>query len=347
MLLPPVTPRLTGFISRAATSGNNGESLRKSREFFQQAVEKDPGYALAWAGLADAFLMLGGWGLMPPGDAFPRARAAARRAIEIEETLAESHATLGYLKTLYEWDWPGAEREFRRAIELNPEYGTAHHWYAFYFLTMGRAEQALASIRRAWEVDPLSPVINAEVADFYWYTRQYDQAFQEARKALGMNPTYPWPHTVLARAYALQGKESEARAAVEQSLRLSKRGPVALSFGGSALAFMGHKEEAKELLQELMQRAEKQYISPALPAMIYANLGEKDRAFEYYEKAIEERSLVASWLRDPLLDGIRSDPRFPKLFERMGYRRKARVTLERDGCRAAGLFWYSLRGARR
>ncbi len=295
-----------------------GEGLRKSREVFQQAVEKDPGYALAWAGLADAFLMLGGWGLMPPADAYPRARAAARRAIQIEETLAEPHATLGYLKTLYEWDWPGAEREFRRAIELNPEYGTAHHWYAYYLQTVGSMPQALAEIRRAWELDPLSPIISAEVAYFYSLTRQYEKAVQEARKALEMDSEFPLTYTILARAYALQGKESEARAAVEQALRLSKRGAHALSDGGSVLAFLGRGEEARKLLHELLDRAANEYVFPALPALIYACLGEKDRAFEYYEKAIEERSLVASWLRDPLLDGIRSDPRFPKLFERMG-----------------------------
>ena len=295
-----------------------GEGITKSREFLQQAVAKDPGYGLAWAGLADAFLMLGGWGMMPPGEAFPRARAAARRAIEIEATLAEPHATLGYMKTVYEWDWPGAEREFRRAIELNPEYGTAHHWFAFYFQTVGADSEAIASIRRAWELDPFSSVINAEVAYFFVFARQYDRGVREARKALEADSESSSSYRTLARAYALQGLENEASDAVEHSLRLSGRAPIPMSEGGAALAFLGRKEEARKLLQELLDRAENEYVSPALPALIYACMGEKDRAFEYYEKAIEERSLVASWLRDPLLDGIRSDPRFPKLLERMG-----------------------------
>ena len=186
------------------------------------------------------------------------------------------------------------------------------------FRRWGRCPQALAEIRRAWELDPLSPIISAEVAYFYSLTRQYEKAVQEARKALEMDSEFPLTYTILARAYALQGKESEARAAVEQALRLSKRGAHALSDGGSVLAFLGRGEEARKLLHELLDRAANEYVFPALPALIYACLGEKDRAFEYYEKAIEERSLVASWLRDPLLDGIRSDPRFPKLFERMG-----------------------------
>ena len=295
-----------------------GDGIAKSREFFQQAVAKDPGYAHAWAGLGDAFLMLGGWGIMRPEEAFPRSRAAARQAIEIDGTLAPPHATLGYTKTLYEWDWPGAEREFRRAIELDPEYGAAHHWFAFYWLTIGKEEEALASIRRAWELDPLSSVINAEVAYFSVFARQYDRGVREARSALEADSQAPSSYRTLARAYALLGNESETRAAVDQALQLSGRAPVPLSLGGAALARVGRKEEARKLLRELLDRAKTEYIFPALPALIYANLGEAGRAIEYYQEAVEERSLIASWLRDPLLDRIRSNPRFLELFERMG-----------------------------
>ena len=295
-----------------------GAGIAESKELFQQAVAKDPGYGLAWSGVADAFLMLGAWGIMPPGESFPRARAAARRAIEIEETLAEPHATLGYLKTVYERDWAGAEREFRRSVELNSDYGRAHHWFAFYFQTVGLESEALASIGRAWELDPFSPVINAEVAYFSVFARQYERGVREALKAIEVDPEGPSAYRTLARAYALQGKPGESAAAVEQSLRLSQRAPIPLSEGGASLAVVGRKEEARKLLEELLNRAENEYIFPALPALIYACLDEKDRAFEYYEKAIEERSLVASWLRDPLLDGIRSDPRFRRLLERIG-----------------------------
>jgi len=152
--------------------------------------------------------------MMPPGESFPRARAAARRAIEIEETLAEPHATLGYLQTVYERDWAGAERGFRRSIELNPDYGRAHHWFAFYFQTIGSESEALASIRRACDLDPFSPVINAEVAYFYVFARQYDRGVREALKAIEVDPEDSSAYRTLARAYALQGKASEVAAAV-------------------------------------------------------------------------------------------------------------------------------------
>ena len=295
-----------------------GESLKESRRHFQQAVERDPGYALAWAGLADSFLMLGGWNMMLPRDAYPRAEAAANRAIEIEPTLAEPHATLGYLKTLYERDWAGAEKEFLRAVELNPEYGTAHHWYAYYHQTVGSMAQAVAEMRRAWEADPLSPVINAEMAYFLLFARRYEESVREARKAIELDPEYSWTYTVLASAYALQGKESEARAAVEKALRRAKRTGYDLAMSAGTLAFMRRREEARKLLRELEELSRKQYVFPALPAFVFAMLGENDRALDYYEKALEERSLVVSWLRDPLLDGFRSEPRFPTPFRNHG-----------------------------
>lgn len=188
-----------------------GEGLRRARQSFQESVDRDPSFALAWAGMGDAFLMLGGWHLMPPADAGPRAEAAAKRAIELDPLLAQPHATLGYLKTLWEWDWPGAEREFRQAIELNPEYGTAHHWFAFYWLTIGNVPEALAEIERAGTLSPLSPVINAEVAYFYSFARQYDRAERAAAKAVELNPEYPSLQRILCRIYALQDKRTESR----------------------------------------------------------------------------------------------------------------------------------------
>ncbi|MEX2303656.1 MAG: FlgO family outer membrane protein, partial [Bryobacterales bacterium] len=295
-----------------------GAGLRQAADYFQKAADRDPDYALAWAGLADSFLMLGGWGLMRPPEAFPRARDAASRAIQMEETLAEPHATLGYLKTLYEWDWPGAEREFRRAIELNPEYGTAHHWYAFYLLTVGSASEALVEIRRARDVDPLSPIINAEVAHFYIFARQYEQAVREAQKALELDPAFPSTYRLLGHAFALQGKRQEAKAAIDQGNRLSEQGSVFVGISGSVLAFAGYTEEARKLLAELTRRAETEYLFPALLGIFHASLGEKDRAFDYFDQALEERSMVASWLRDPALDDIASDTRFRRIFERMG-----------------------------
>jgi tetratricopeptide (TPR) repeat protein len=262
--------------------------------------------------------MLGGWHLMRPDETGPRAEAAAIRAIELDPSLAEPHATLGYLKTLWEWDWPGAEREFRRAIELNPEYGTAHHWFAFYWLTVGNSSASLAEIEKARSLSPLSPAINAEVAYFYSFARQYDRAEQEAAKAIELSPESPLTQRSLCRVYALQGKRDELEDAVEKSLRFSGRDSGNLLVAAAALGNIGEAQRGKQLLKEVFERFGENTIHAGWVALAYANLGDRDRAFAYYEKAMQDRSLVASWLRDPMLDGIRSDPRFNELFRRLG-----------------------------
>ncbi len=293
------------------------ESLRKSAEFFQQAIEKDPGYAPAWAGLADAFLLLGERG-MPPAEAFPKARAAADRAIELDGTLAEPHASLAHLKEIYEWDWPGAQREFQRAIDLNPEYGTAHHWYAFYLAEMGRFPEALAEIRRARELEPLSPIINSAPIILNYYARQYDRAAQEAGRILEMDPSFFMAHVALGQTYTLQRKPQEAQAELELALQLDHRSAFTLAYAGATAAFSGRREEARKLLQELLDLSRRRRVEPHFLAVIYANLGEKDRAFEFFDRALQERYMRTHFLLDPLLDGIRSDPRFQSMLQRMG-----------------------------
>jgi serine/threonine-protein kinase len=294
------------------------EALKKSAEYFEQAIEKDPNYAQAWTGLADSFLNLGSSGATPPAEAFHRAKSAASRAIEIEPALAEPHATLGHLKTLYEWDWAGAEKEFRRAIELNTESSTVRHWYAFYLLAVGQPENALAEIRRARELDPLSPIINVAVARFEYSARRYDKAAEEARKAMEMDPGFSRPPLALGYTYALQRRPTEARVEFEQALRLSNRGPLALSIAGAGFGFLGEGDDARKLLHELIEISRKRYVAPWMPGLIHAGLGEKDRAFEYFERAVQERALPPWYLRDPLLDDIRSNPRFQSILERMG-----------------------------
>ena len=186
------------------------DDLRKSADAFQQAIDRDPNYALAWAGLADAYLMLGAWSVVQPKDAYSRAKAAAERAIALDDSLAEPHATLGYFKTLYEWDWPGADREFKRAIELQPGYSTAHHWYAYHFLTVGDDARAIAEIERAREIDPLSRVINDEVGYFYLTVRDYPRALEELRKTIDLDPTSQKARLRLAEVYALLGRTRDA-----------------------------------------------------------------------------------------------------------------------------------------
>jgi serine/threonine-protein kinase len=294
------------------------EALKKSTEYFEQAIEQDPHYAQAWTGLADSLLNLGSSGVAPPAEAFQRAQAAASRAIEIDPTLADPHASLGHLKTVYEWDWPGAEKEFRRAIELNPESASVHHWYAFYLLSVGRPAEALAATRRAQELEPLSPIFNVAVARFEYSARRYEQAVEEARKAMEMDPAFFRPHLALGYVYALQRRPKEAKLEFEQALRLSNRGLTALSIVGSGLGFLGEREEARKLLQELNEISRKRYVAPWMPGLIHAGMGEKDPAFGYFEMALQERALPPWYLRDPLLDGVRSDPRFQSILERMG-----------------------------
>ena len=294
------------------------EDLRKSADSFQQAISRDPNYALAWAGLADAYLMLGAWSVVSPRDAYPRAKAAAERAIVLDESLAEPHATLGYFKTLYEWDWPGADREFRRAVELQPAYATAHHWYGYYCLTVGEFSRAIAEIERAREIDPLSQVINDEVGYFYLTVRNYPRALEEINRTIELGQSSAKARMRLAESYAVLGRAGEALGV----LRTLPVDPVG-NFNEAASAVViyarcGERATALALIGDLEAQARKRYVMPALLARPHAAVGNKDRAFELLGQAIDERSLVASWLRLPDFDSLRADPRWKALFDRLG-----------------------------
>ena len=293
-------------------------NLRRSAEAFQQAIEIDPGYSLAWAGLADAFLMLGGWSVLEPKEAYPRAKAAAERAIALDPLLAEPHATLGYLKTIYDRDWLGAEASFRRAIDLRPDYATAHHWYALYLQTIGDIDGSLVQIERASAADPLSPVINSERSFCYSYARQFERALQEAQRFIAIEPASAYARVMLAQAYAQLGRAQEAEAELDTLMEGPRPGVVTLGRVAVVYALIGKRDQARAILRELLDAARGRYVYPALIAQVYAALGDRDLAIEYFERAIADRSLVASWLRSPELDPIRSDPRFQGLFARLG-----------------------------
>ncbi len=294
------------------------ENLRKSAEAFQKAIETDPSYSLAWAGLADAYLMLGAWSVLQPGDAYPRARAAAMRATAMDPSLAEPHATLGYLKTLYEWDWSGADAEFQRAISLQDSYPTAHHWYAFYHQTMGDFDKSLAEIERARQLDPLSPVINSEISYFNAMARRHDRALAEARKLAVLEPSAAYLRLQLAEAYTALHKRGEAMAELDRILSSPAPDVVLLARSAAAYGVLGERAKALALLDQVLDYSRRRYVQPALLAIAYAAVDDKDRAFEYFDRSIDTRSLVASWLRAPELDKIRSDPRFKRLFARLG-----------------------------
>ena len=294
------------------------QGLEKGIEFFSQAIEADPLFALAYVGLADSYNMLAAYNLSQPRAVLSRAKAAAERALEIDSELAEAHTSLAKVSADYDWDWPAAEREFKRALELNPNYATAHHWYALHLMAMGTFEEAAAELKRAQQLDPLSLSINASAGlPFYW-SRRYDEAIEQFRRTLELDLGFPLAHVLLGQAYAQKGMYDEAIAELSRASELDPT-PRARAILAYTLAVAGRKDEAARILSELEELANQKYVSPYFKALIYTALGEQDRAFEWLEKAYEERSEWLVWLKvDPKLDSLRSAPRFTALVQRVG-----------------------------
>lgn len=296
------------------------EGFVKAIEHFRLAIDADPAYGRAYAGLADCYALQGNFGLLAPRECMPKAEAAARKAIEIDEGLAEAHASLGGIRNWYDWDWPGAEKEFKRAIELNPNYATAHHWYSLYLTEMARHEEAVAEIRRAQELDPLSLVISAGVGWALYGARQYDRAIEQFRKTIEMEPAFQLSHEYLGDTLDASGNLSAAVSEYEKSVALAPHSPIALSSLGRAYARAGRIEDARRILAELEQPPSTGYAPPYYPALIYMGLGDNDRVFELLEKSADERSQRMVYLKiEPKLDGVRSDPRFSQLLRRVGF----------------------------
>jgi eukaryotic-like serine/threonine-protein kinase len=294
------------------------ENFKKSLEYFQQAIDKDPGYALAWAGLADSYNMLAAYGVSPRPETYPLAKAAAEKALRLDSNLAEALATLAREKTEYEWDWDGAERMYKRAIELNPNYGTAHQGYAVHLAAIGRPLEAVAEARRARELEPLSPAMNANVAWFYYLARQYGQAEEESRKAIELDSGYSYSHWILGSVYLQTGRQREALAEFRQALAISKDSVMELMYLGHGLAVSGARAEAQRVLDQMKDMSHRRYVPPEYLAVVYVGLGDRDRAFQWFEKAYAERSMHSWVYPDPRLDPIRADLRFKSLKRRMG-----------------------------
>jgi TolB-like protein/Tfp pilus assembly protein PilF len=297
------------------------DGLRRSADLFQEAIELDPDYALAWSGLADSYFMLFAWGIEPPQSTVSQIRSAAQRAIELDPSLAEPHATLAYLKTIVDWDWEGAERDFLTAIELNENYSTAHHWYAFYLLTVGESKAAIEEVLKARDSEPLSPIVNSEVSYFYVYDGQYDKAIEELHAASLISPGFPSIRSGYIRAYALNGQIEEA-IEIQQSKGIAYGDSVVgAGVGMLVLPTLGLDEEARDFYEYALKESETRYVMPGMLGMLAASIGEADEAFAHFDQALDERSLVVSWLRDPFISNIRDDPRYPELFERVGLTR--------------------------
>lgn len=295
------------------------EGVQKGIEYLQQAIESDPGYALAYAGLADCYIVLGApLNALPPGEAFLEAKAAATKALEIDDTLAEAHATLGVVKQRFDWDPEGAAKEFRRAIELNPGYATAHQWYAINFEIMGRHDEAIAEAQRAYELDPLSLIINARLGHSYYFARRYDQAIEQYRKTLELDPNFTIAHARLGWAYEQKGLHSEA---IEEFLKadaLSGKSPATVTALKQAFAASGMRGYWRKALELEREKAKHRYVSAYEIAALYARLNEREQAFEWLEKACEERSSGLVYLKvEPSFDSLRHHPRFADLLRRI------------------------------
>jgi len=295
------------------------EGFTRAIEYFRQAIDLDPTYALAYAGLADSYSIPEAYGFTSPQEAYPRAKAAILKALALDDTLAEAHSSLGWLKFGYEFDWTSAENELRRAIELSPNYATAHHWYGVLLWTTGRLDEGLAEMKRAQQLDPFSVIISDMVGQILSDSQKYDLAIEQYKKTIELDPNWPGAYGDLGIAYVRKNMYAEAIAELEKQVRLSQGGSYELADLGYAFALVGRRAEALKILDQIDAMAKQRYV-PALPrAMIYIGLGDKDQAIRWLENAYDERSSQITWLKvDPTWDPLRGDPRFQDLLRRMG-----------------------------
>lgn len=295
------------------------EALEKSIRWFERAIEKDPDYASAYAGLADSYCLLANtaYSALPPKEAFSKARVATLKALEIDKTLAEAHASLAQLD-LYEFDWLAAERELRQSIELNPGFAVAHHWYALYLSAKGRFKEALAEANRAYGLDPLSVIINRDLGLIYYYARQPDRAIEQYRKTLELDPNFALAHQALGRAYLEMGMYTKGVEEIRLAVRLSGESVGMLAALAHAYGLAGKTERARGILGDLTERSRRSYVPPTSIAVIYAGLGEKENALEWLEKAWGDQDVGLHTLKvHPIFNGLCTDPRFQDLLRRM------------------------------
>ena len=296
------------------------DGLRKGLEYAQQAAALDPTYAAAYVGMADTYNLLGAQhSVIRPGEAFPKARAAAEKALEIDPTMAEAYASLGFVAYCFDWDWDAAESHFRKAIELKPNYPTAHHWYGEFLSTAGRFEESVASLRRALALDPLSLAVSTDLGATFYYARDYERSEEELRKALEVDSGFVRAHLILGAVREQKGDHAEAVASLRRASELSQRDPVILSSLAHAVAVSGSALEARVLLEELRQLERRRYVPPYGMALIHAGLGERQRAYRWLEKAFELRDMNLLWLGvNPRFDALRADAEFKELLRRVG-----------------------------
>lgn len=298
------------------------EGLRKAIEYFEQAIDKDHGYALAYSGLADSYILLGNFNVLPPKEIFPKAKAAAMAAVQIDDTLAEAHTSLAYAKMNSDWDWPGAEREFRQALDLNYNYPTAHHWYSEYLAAMGRLDESLAEAKQALELDPQSIIINTNIGYILFLARRYDEAIDAFKSTLEMDPNFGFARSLLGQAYAEKGMWDEALAewgAPVDSIVELRDGAEKAAVNG-VYQRSGVKAYLNKRAEIEARRSRRGYASACNIGLLFAGCGKVEEAFNWLERAYEERDPYLVWLKvGPSPDALRSDPRFQDLLRRLAY----------------------------
>jgi tetratricopeptide (TPR) repeat protein len=294
------------------------EDLERAREYFEQALEKDPRYAPAYAGLADYYSVLPFYTNARPDDVFPKAKQAVAKALELDSSLAEAHGTQAYILTYYDRDWAAAQREFQEALALNPNDATVHHRYSRYLSSLGRVEEALSEIERARLLDPNALVINANVGLIYYFGRQYDRAIEELQKVLRDHPDFSTANWGLGLAYEQKGKYDQALPEFQKAAE--RRGPNALASLGHIYGLIGREKEAKEILNELSTRAGQENLSEYQLAVVHIGLRDTEAAMESLQRAYREHSTLMNYVKmDPRFDPLRGNPQFQDLLRRMNF----------------------------
>jgi len=298
------------------------EGVKKALDYFQEAIEKDPNYALAYTGIADSYsleTMHIDVGSLSPSEAAPKAKAAAMKALEMDSSLSEAHTSLAFIKLIFDWDWTGSETEFKRALALNPNDAAAHHWYSHLLMAMGRSRESLAESKRALELDPAGVIITVHLGWHYLNAHEYDLGINQLQKALEMDPNFGVAHWYLGLCYEQKGKYPEAESELRKAQDLLKENAAITADIGHLYAVSGRKDQALKVIQELNELAKRRYVSSYNVGLIYFGLGDKDRGFEWLDNAYRERSDLLVYLNaDPRLADVHADPRFADLVKRVG-----------------------------
>ncbi len=305
---------------RQAWNKKTEEALKQAVGFFERAIHVDGNYAKAYAGLADCYATLALLEFSPPNEAYPRAKEAVGKALSLDPLLSESHTSLGLIRFMYDWDWKGAEEEFREAVRLNPSYATAHQYYADFLKAMGRFDEALSEVARALELDPLNLSINTGVGHVLYLSRQYDRAIEQYKRTVDLDPSFTPTHIWFGRPYLEKGMYSEAISELETAVRLSGDGTLALAMLGHGLASAGKKNDALAVLERLLERSKTRYVPSYWVAVIYNGFRDRENVIAWLRKAFEERSSWLVWSNvEPRFDWIRGDPEFASLMSAMRF----------------------------